>query len=62
MCGCHSIAAWLDDGDSDVHVGRGCSGGSLHQEGSCGRCVNKGYLIKVRRIGTARYITINIVC
>jgi hypothetical protein len=34
MCGCQSIAAWLDDGDLDVPVGHGCNGGSLCQEGA----------------------------
>ncbi len=62
MCGCHSIATWLDDGDLDVHVGCGCSGGSLCQEGAGGCCVDKGSFIKVRRFGTAGYITIKIVC
>jgi hypothetical protein len=32
--GCHLIAAWLDDGDLDVRIGRGCSRGSLCQEGA----------------------------
>ncbi len=34
MHGCHLFAAWFDDGDLDVPVGRGCSGGSLHQDGA----------------------------
>ncbi len=34
MRGCHSIAAWLDDGDLDVRVGHGCSRGSFCEEGA----------------------------
>jgi hypothetical protein len=34
MLDCQSIASWLDDGDLDFRVGRGCSGGSLCQEGT----------------------------
>ncbi len=61
MHGCRLIAAWLNDGDLDVCVGYGCSGGSLCQEGAWGCCVDKVSLIRVRRIGAVRYITINLV-